>query len=91
MDFVGKAAGEYVVGKAKFLDAYRKDHQDEFFKGSDFLQDPDNGEIRKVFLLDGAIWLRSEVREMIDGVDGPVFSALLLEEYMKNVEEGKGG
>ncbi len=85
-DFVGKVGTRYIVGEAKFS-SDSGGNQDRAFDDGMNLATNSTGKAYKVFILDGVTWLSggSDQFERIDSTNAPVFSVLMLRDYLESI------
>lgn len=85
-DMVAKSGSRYVVGEAKFLSS-AGGNQDRGFENGMLLLNNHSGRAYKVFLLDGAPWVERGSAQFgrIEHGASPIFSTLLLEEYLNSI------
>lgn len=88
IDFVLKKNDQYVLGEAKFLTTPGGEQNGGFADASNFITGAHEDNVKRVALLDGYIWLKSEgglygkiVESNLD-----IFSALLLPDYIKSLQ-----
>lgn len=85
-DLVVKVNQRYVIGESKFLSATGGNQGRGFDDGVKLASNAE-GVAYKVFILDGVLWIErgSEQFQRIDNTNAAIFSALLLNEYLKQV------
>lgn len=85
-DFVAKSGTKYVVGEAKFLSDLGGNQGRGFEDAIKVAANPAHGAI-KASILDGIIWIQSgsSLYQSIENSSLPVFSALLLKDFLLSV------
>lgn len=85
-DMVAKSGRRYVIGEAKFLSS-TGGNQGRGFEDGMKLATNAEGRTHKVFVLDGIHWIEkgSAQHKQIDYSNAQVFSALILEDYLRSV------
>lgn len=87
-DMVAKAGRRYVIGEAKFLSSTGGNQGRAFDDGMGLATNP-SGSAYKVFILDGIHWIErgSEQFQRIEYSTSPVFSVLLLREFLLSISQ----
>lgn len=84
-DFVAKSGKKHVVGEAKFL-SNEGGNQNAGFKDAMGVAGQVSGRAVKVAILDGIVWLKTtSYYRQIDTSNVNVFSALLLDKFLKSI------
>lgn len=84
LDFVGRFNGKYVIGEAKFISDYGGHQNDQFLDALATVKTPLNKNVVSVAILDGVLYIKSKNKlfKTITSADLPVFSALLLRDFL---------
>ncbi|MEW6386884.1 MAG: restriction endonuclease [Thermodesulfobacteriota bacterium] len=87
-DMVAKSGNKYVIGEAKFLSS-TGGNQGRAFEDGITLATNSQGSAFKVFILDGVHWIYTSSNEFrrIEHGTAPIFSVLLLEEFLAQVPQ----
>jgi len=86
-DMVAKSGSEYIIGEAKFLSSSGGNQGRGFDDGMNLATNT-SGSAFKVFILDGIHWIETgsaEYKRIAYG-NAAVFSALLLKEFLENIQ-----
>jgi hypothetical protein len=86
-DFVAKTNAKYVVGEAKFLSS-SGGNQSRGLDDALKLASNTSGKAYKAAVVDGVVWIKpgSQGYKKIENASVTVFSALLLERFLKEVD-----
>ena len=84
VDFVGRFNGKYVIGEAKFISDEGGHQNDQFLDAMTTLQSATQKNVINIAILDGVLYIPSKKKmyKTITNSDVPVFSALLLRDYL---------
>lgn len=88
IDFLGRFNGKYVIGEAKFISDEGGHQNDQFLDAMTTIQEENSDDVRYIAILDGVLYIpgRKKMYTMITSQDIPVMSALLLRDYLYNLE-----
>ena len=84
VDFLGRFNGKYVIGEAKFISDEGGHQNDQFLDAMTTLHSKTRDNVVNVAILDGVLYIpgRKKMYTSITTDDVPVFSALLLREFL---------
>lgn len=84
VDFLGRFNGKYVIGEAKFISDEGGHQNDQFLDAMTTLHSPTQNNVVNIAILDGVLYIpgRKKMYTSITNDDVPVFSALLLRDYL---------
>ncbi|MDE3058220.1 MAG: restriction endonuclease, partial [Bacteroidota bacterium] len=85
-DFVAKSRKKYIVGEAKFLSSLGGDQGRGLDDALKLALNP-SGRSYKVVIVDGVLWISPGSQEFkkVEHANAPIFSALLLKEYLQDI------
>ena len=89
IDFLVKIFSKfYIIGTAKFVTDFGGSQTNQFYEAMNFIRETKTSEnVKKVAIVDGIIWFakKGKIKEQIENIkdDELVFSALLLDEFLK--------
>lgn len=84
VDFLARFNGKYVIGEAKFISDEGGHQNDQFLDAMTTLHSPTQNNVVNVAILDGVLYIpgRKKMYTSITHDNVPVFSALLLRDYL---------
>lgn len=87
LDFIGRFNGKYVIGEAKFISDEGGHQNDQFLDAMTTISQPLNHDVIPVAILDGVLYIKSNKKMYteITSSDIPVFSALLLRDFLYQI------
>lgn len=85
-DFILKIKNKFIIGEAKFLSDYGGTQNNQF-DGAIKITKINNDNIKGVAVLDGIVWFKSNtyMYKKVKKIKGSALSALLLEEFIKDL------
>ncbi len=86
-DFLAKASFKYIIGEAKFLTTPGGNQDKSFREVISFVNDP-KGNALRIGIMDGVLWFKDTglYGTTLRKIEKPVMSALLLEEFLENLQ-----
>ena len=84
VDFLGRFNGKYVIGEAKFISDEGGHQNDQFLDAMTTLHSRTRNDVVNIAILDGVLYIpgKKKMYKSITTDDVPVFSALLLRDYL---------
>ena len=84
VDFLARFNGKYVIGEAKFISDEGGHQNDQFLDAMTTVQSPSKNNVINIAILDGVLYIpgKKKMYKSITTEDVPVFSALLLRDFL---------
>lgn len=84
VDFLARFNGKYVIGEAKFISDEGGHQNDQFLDAMTTLHSPTRSNVVNIAILDGVLYIpsRKKMYKSITSENVPVFSALLLRDFL---------
>lgn len=87
IDFLARFNGQYIIGEAKFISDEGGHQNDQFLDAMTTINSSAARNVKKIAILDGILYIKSRKKmfKTITENDYPIFSALLLRDYLHSL------